>query len=68
MRQTPKGFEISTSCKNCYFAEYQDNTQTGCKLGRLEKYRNLNVILQHLKSNYKKKQNQQLKVMKEKKM
>ena len=39
----PKGFEISTSCKNCYFAEYKDKTQSGCKLNRLEKYRNLNA-------------------------
>ena len=40
MSHAPKGFEISTSCKNCYFADYDCKTQTGCRLGRLEKYRN----------------------------
>jgi hypothetical protein len=43
MNNIPQGFEISTSCKNCYFAEYKDNTQTGCCLDRLEKYKNINA-------------------------
>ena len=41
MNQMPEGFEISTSCKNCCFAEYQGKTQTGCKLDRLKKYEQL---------------------------
>ena len=28
-----------TACRDCAFAEYDDNTQTGCKLGKLEKFR-----------------------------
>ena len=27
-------YQVETWCKNCLFAEYTDNTQTGCKLGR----------------------------------
>ena len=27
-----------TSCKNCKFAIYEENTQTGCEDGRIEKY------------------------------
>ena len=41
----PQGFEISTSCKNCYFAEYKGNTQTGCSLDRLEKYKNIKATV-----------------------
>lgn len=28
------------SCKNCIFAEFKEKTQTGCRLGMLDKYRN----------------------------
>lgn len=36
----PPAFEkVHTACKKCYFAEYEGDTQTGCKLGRIEKYR-----------------------------
>ena len=28
---------ISTACKNCLFATYDDNTQNGCMLNRIEK-------------------------------
>jgi|TARA_R100000149_G_C5860449_1_gene126506 hypothetical protein len=31
---------ISTACKNCLFAEYEGNTQVGCKLHRTEKISN----------------------------
>lgn len=30
--------KLHTCCKNCVFAEYKDKTQTGCKLGRIEKF------------------------------
>ena len=43
MNQMPEGFEISTSCKNCYFADYDGKTQTGCRLNRIEKYKNINA-------------------------
>ena len=33
------GNELTTSCKECVFAEYEEKTQTGCKTGRLDKYR-----------------------------
>jgi hypothetical protein len=30
---------IHTPCKECVFAEYQDNTQTGCAAGMLDKFK-----------------------------
>lgn len=33
----------NTSCKDCIFAEYKGETQTGCSRGILEKYRNLGI-------------------------
>ncbi len=37
-----------TACKNCIFAQYRDNTQYGCKVGRIEQYRAIdpNIILE----------------------
>ena len=37
-----------TACKNCIFAQYHDNTQYGCKVGRIEQYRAIdpNIILE----------------------
>ncbi len=32
-----------TSCKDCIFAEYKEETQVGCSRGILEKYRNLGI-------------------------
>ena len=32
-------FNIATNCKDCYFADYKNNTQVGCSLNRLEKYK-----------------------------
>jgi hypothetical protein len=29
-----------TTCKNCYFARYEGNTQVGCELNRIVKYEN----------------------------
>ena len=34
---------IMTSCKQCIFAQYNGNTQTGCSLSKLEKYKSLGV-------------------------
>ena len=31
---------ISTTCKECLFAEYEDDTQVGCRLGKIEKIKN----------------------------
>ena len=31
--------EYETACKNCLFAVYDENTQIGCQMGRLEKWR-----------------------------
>lgn len=38
--------KIHTACKDCIFATYENNTQTGCKLNKIEKMKNtgLNVI------------------------
>ena len=33
----------STICLNCTFAEYEDNTQIGCKAGRLQLFEKANV-------------------------
>lgn len=32
--------KIHTPCKDCYFAVYENISQTGCNLGMLERYRN----------------------------
>lgn len=37
------GNQLTTSCKECVFAEYEAKTQTGCKTGRLDKYREKGV-------------------------
>lgn len=37
---------LSTSCRDCVFAVYEGNAQTGCRLGRLEKYQERGVILE----------------------
>ena len=34
---------LHTSCKDCIFATYQDKTQIGCDIGRLEDYRENNL-------------------------
>lgn len=34
---------IHTACKKCVFADYQNNSQVGCSIGYLEKYRNINA-------------------------
>lgn len=34
---------IRTSCKNCVFAEYKDNTQISCIHGRIDKFKNLST-------------------------
>lgn len=31
--------QIHTPCRNCVFAQYDGNTQTGCQLGRIEAFR-----------------------------
>lgn len=39
MQPTPG--QIDTVCKSCIFATYEDNTQTGCKLNRIESFKNI---------------------------
>lgn len=34
--------KIHTCCKDCFFATYDDITQTGCSIDRLNKYREIN--------------------------
>jgi len=34
---------ISTACKNCLFATYNNKTQIGCQLGRVEKVKNHSI-------------------------
>jgi hypothetical protein len=34
---------IHTPCKECVFAIYQENTQTGCKINYLQKYKEKNI-------------------------
>jgi len=36
---------IRTLCKNCVFATHEGNIQTGCELGRLEKYKLLGCVV-----------------------
>ena len=36
-------FNIATNCKDCYFADYKNNTQDGCSLNRLEKYKKAGI-------------------------
>ena len=36
-------FNIATNCKDCYFADYKNNTQVGCSLNRLEKYKKAGI-------------------------
>ena len=35
---TYRGEEVVTSCAACCFADYEDKTQVGCELGRIEKF------------------------------
>lgn len=35
---------LRTNCKNCIFAEYEQNTQTDCSFGRIDKFKNNNKI------------------------
>jgi hypothetical protein len=37
MKSTPQEI-VETSCKNCIFAQYEGDTQTGCDANRLEKF------------------------------
>jgi len=37
---------ISTSCKECIFATYDGKSQTGCELGRIEKFKKLDCIIE----------------------
>ena len=39
----------STSCGNCVFAEYVENTQTGCSANRLEKFKKANIPIIEMK-------------------
>lgn len=36
---------IHTACKKCVFASYNNNSQTGCSIGYLEKYKNINATI-----------------------
>ena len=31
--------EVNTSCKDCIFSTWEDDTQTGCELGKIKLYR-----------------------------
>lgn len=35
-----------TSCKDCIFAEFRDNTQTGCRLGMIDKYKQHGIAVE----------------------
>lgn len=35
--------QIYTSCRECVFANYKNNTQIGCKLNKIEDYKNANI-------------------------
>jgi len=39
MNKKPILSQVHTACRYCVFAEYEDNTQTGCKLNKLDDYR-----------------------------
>lgn len=38
--------QYETACKNCLFAKYEDNTQTGCVAGRVKKYQDDHMIIE----------------------
>ena len=42
----PTGEEVlTTSCKNCVFAEYIGDTQVSCQLNRIDKFRSRNAVV-----------------------
>lgn len=36
---------VHTACKKCVFADYKNNSQVGCSIGYLEKYKNINATI-----------------------
>jgi len=38
--------KLHTACKGCVFAQYSEYTQTGCKIGVLDKYREITDVLE----------------------
>src|SRR5574337_86259 len=40
--------QISTSCSKCVFAESHSGFQSGCKLGRLDKFRQMTSVHRHV--------------------
>ena len=38
----------STLCHNCIFADYNNNIQTGCKAGRLDKFKKANIDISEM--------------------
>lgn len=44
--QQDKPRHLQTSCKTCLFATYKGGTQTGCKAGRIKKYRDQGLVLE----------------------
>lgn len=43
--ETPQINTVHTSCKNCVFAKYENNTQTGCELNYLSVYKNKDISI-----------------------
>ena len=35
---------VKTLCRDCIFAEWDKNNQTGCSIGRLDKYKELDCV------------------------
>lgn len=38
--------QYETACKNCLFAEYEGDTQTGCAAGRIKKYQDNHMVIE----------------------
>ena len=45
MKSKPQENNYETACKNCLFAIYDGKTQTSCQLGRIEKFQDLDQVL-----------------------
>jgi len=44
---------LHTSCKNCVFAKYEDNTQTDCLVGLIDQYKNVGIEILEVYDNDK---------------
>ena len=46
MKSKPSGKMVETSCKECIFAVYENDTQVGCFANRIEKFKEAKEIIE----------------------